>query len=212
MDDARIQVVSIVDRVYDALRERIIEGALAGGVRLRQESLADELGVSRTPLREALRRLESEGLVELETNRGARVVEVTVADMLASYEARLLLEPPAAARAATTRSLADQMRMRAAIAAHRSASTTTALFEANRSFHVALVEASGNAILGRIAALLWATRLGSAVYQRQRMTPLEAARDADEHEAISDAVDAGDSGAAELLTREHIARALAGFP
>ena len=211
MDDPRIQVVSIVDRVYDVLRERIIDGVLEGGLRLRQESLAEELGVSRTPLREALRRLESEGLVELETNRGARVVEVTVADMLASYEARLLLEPPAAARAATEHGADDAARLRGAITAHRSARSTTALFEANRAFHVALVEASGNPILGRIAALLWATRLGSAVYQRQAMTPAEAAGDADEHEAITDAVVARDPDGAEQLTRRHIARALAGF-
>jgi DNA-binding GntR family transcriptional regulator len=211
MEDVRIQITSIVDRVYDVLRERIIEGELEGGARLRQEALADELGVSRTPLREAFRRLASEGLVELETNRGARVIEVTVHDMLASYEARLALEPPAAARAAAVRRRADEARMRDAIERHRAAGTTATLFEANRAFHLALVDAAGNAFLSRFAALLWATRLGSAVYKRQDMTAAEAVQDADEHEAIANAVVAGDPIAAERLTRRHIATALAAF-
>ena len=208
MGDPRIQAVSIVDRVYDVLRERIIEGDLEGGARLRQEAIADELGVSRTPLREAFRRLASEGLVELETHRGARVIGVTIDDMLASYEARLALEPPAAARAAAVASPADHVRMREAIALHRAAGTTAALFEANRAFHLALVQGAANPFLTRFAVLLWATRLGSAVYKRQEMTPAEAAADADDHEAIAGAVVARDAEAAERLTRAHIARAL----
>jgi DNA-binding GntR family transcriptional regulator len=66
VQDGRIEVVSIVDRVYDALRARILDGTVPPGSRLRQEQLADELGVSRTPLREAFRRLASEGLDERE--------------------------------------------------------------------------------------------------------------------------------------------------
>ena len=96
MGDGRIEVVSIVDRVYESVRTRILDGSLERGARLRQEALAAELGVSRTPLREALRRLASEGLVELEPNRGARIPDLSRADMLSAYEARLALEPGAA--------------------------------------------------------------------------------------------------------------------
>ena len=63
MPAAPIPVTSVVDQVYEVVRERILAGALVGGARLRQETIAAELGVSRTPLREALRRLASEGLV-----------------------------------------------------------------------------------------------------------------------------------------------------
>ena len=69
---APLQIQSVVDQVYDAVRARILSGDLPRGSRLRQAALADELGVSRTPLREALRRLATEGLVEFEANRGAK--------------------------------------------------------------------------------------------------------------------------------------------
>ena len=91
-----IVVSSVVDRVYEELRERIASGALPRGSRLRQEALAAELGVSRTPLREALRRLASEGVVVLEPNRGARVADLSRDDMLAAYEARRGTGRPAA--------------------------------------------------------------------------------------------------------------------
>ena len=117
MGDGRIEVVSIVDRVYESVRSRILDGSLERGARLRQEALAAELGVSRTPLREALRRLASEGLVELEPNRGARIPDLSRADMLSAYEARLAIEPGAARLAAASRDRDALERMRAAIAA-----------------------------------------------------------------------------------------------
>ena len=90
---ARLAIASVVDQVYTATRARIMDGTLARGARIHQEDLADELGVSRTPVREALRRLAAEGLVEMRTNRGARVADVGRDDMNAAYEARLVIEP-----------------------------------------------------------------------------------------------------------------------
>ena len=114
-----LQIASVVDHVYVAIRERIRDGALARGARVHQEDLAAELGVSRTPVREALRRLAAEGLVEMHTNRGARVADVSESDMRASYEARLIVEP-GAARLAARRGLSEpQARMRAAVATQR---------------------------------------------------------------------------------------------
>ena len=84
----RLNIASVVDQVYAAIRERITSGSLARGARIHQEDLAEELGVSRTPVREALRRLAAEGLVEMRTNRGARVADIDQAGMRASYEAR----------------------------------------------------------------------------------------------------------------------------
>ena len=209
--EGRIAVVSIVDQVYESLRERIVRGELPSDGRLRQEALAADLGVSRTPLREALRRLASEGLIELEPNRGARVITPTNADLLAAYEARLVLEPAAASLAAQRADPAAIEAMRSAIASHRRARSPGALFEANRAFHLALVATTGNEHLERFAELLWATRIGALIYARQDETPEQVRRDADEHEQIADAIAARDATAAEAITRSHIAGALEAF-
>ena len=96
----QLDVVSVADHVERALRARILAGALEPGARLHQEGLSEELGVSRTPLREALGRLAADGLVDVLPNRGARVADVRPEDMRAAYEARLVIEPAAAGLAA----------------------------------------------------------------------------------------------------------------
>src|SRR6202011_675306 len=96
VDAAPLAIASVVDLVYSAIRDRITEGSLERGARIHQEDLAEDLGVSRTPVREALRRLAAEGLVEMRTNRGARVADVGPGDMRSAYEARLVIEPGAA--------------------------------------------------------------------------------------------------------------------
>jgi DNA-binding GntR family transcriptional regulator len=88
-------------RVRDELQHAILEGVLRPGERLRAEALAQRFGTSRTPVREALLQLEAQGLVEVEPNRGAVVRAFDAADLLDLYELRALLEPHAAARAAT---------------------------------------------------------------------------------------------------------------
>jgi DNA-binding GntR family transcriptional regulator len=211
MGDGRIEVVSIVDRVYESVRTRILDGSLERGARLRQEALAAELGVSRTPLREALRRLASEGLVELEPNRGARIPDLSRADMLSAYEARLALEPGAARLAAVSRDRDALERMRSAIDRHRRATTHIALFDANRAFHLALVDGARNEHLSRVAGILWASRIGAVIYGRQDETPEQVAADADDHARIVEAVAAGDADRAERLVREHIGDALEAF-
>src|SRR5215213_11194024 len=97
---APLKVTSVVDQAYLAIRDRIDDGRLARGSRLHQEDLAAELGVSRTPVREALRRLGAEGLVEMQTNRGARVADIDRGDMVAPTDARMVIGPGAARMAA----------------------------------------------------------------------------------------------------------------
>src|SRR3954447_24564090 len=87
-------------RVREQLQDAILEGILKPGERLRAEALAQRYGTSRTPVREALLQLEAQGLVEVETNRGAVVRPFDRADPLALYEVPARLEPAAAARAA----------------------------------------------------------------------------------------------------------------
>ncbi len=92
--------VRLVDEVADELRERIYSGSYALGSKLRQEELAEELQVSRTPLREALRVLESEGLLHSEPGRGVRVVPADVKKFLAAYQLREVIDGLAARLAA----------------------------------------------------------------------------------------------------------------
>jgi DNA-binding GntR family transcriptional regulator len=200
-----LQIQSVVDHVYSALRERILSGALPRGTKLRQTLLADELGVSRTPLREALRRLSTEGLVEFTPNRGATVSELDFGDMRHAWSARVALEPGAARLAAERRHAPAIAAMRTAIADQRSAGGDKIVsFAANRAFHLALAAASGNPHLTRFAEMLWVPRIGVPIYQAQAAEPAGPQAWADEHERIADAIAAGDADAAERLTRAHV--------
>jgi DNA-binding GntR family transcriptional regulator len=202
-----IQIRSVVDQVHAALREQILSGELERGSRLPQETLAAELGVSRTPLREALRRLAGEGLVILQPHHGATVADLDFGDMSDAWMARLVIEPPAARLAADRGEPRQLQRMRESIAAQRaSADSVSASLDANRDFHLALVAASGNPHLHHFAELLWVARISSAIYAAQADEPAAVLAWADEHEAIVAAIAAGDGDTAERLTREHILR------
>ena len=206
---AQLAVASVVDLAYAAIRERILAGSLPRGARVHQEDLAVELGVSRTPVREALRRLAAEGLVEMHTNRGARVADLDRSGMRGAYEARLVIEPGAARLAALRQPAAPLAQMRAALARQRRiAASVHAAFEANRDFHLALVAASGNPFLEQLARLLWVARIGEAIYEAQAETPERMRMNAAEHEAILDAVERGRPRDAETLTRRHVAAAI----
>ncbi len=202
---AKVDVSSVPDRVYAILRERILAGDLEPESRLHQEGISAELGVSRTPVREAIARLAAEGLVELLANRGARVAAIGENDMEAAYVARLGVEPLAARLAASRRDPAGLRALRKAMTPSRRG--PKAAYAASRAFHLELAAASGNRFLIDFAEILWAGRLGLHVYAQQ-MTPEQFAKDAVEHERILEAIEAGDQDAAERLTREHITHAL----
>ena len=167
---------STVDRCHAVLQEGILSGRFAAGERLRQEQLAAELGISRTPLREALGRLASEGLVELLPHRGARVADPGRGIVIDSYYARLAIETEAARLAARRRTDADLRAMRRAVAALREPISIERGFEWNRRFHLALVGGSHNEYLIRFARQLWASRLALPIYQRQSAGWAEAPR------------------------------------
>jgi DNA-binding GntR family transcriptional regulator len=206
---ARLEIASVVDQVYVAIRERIVDGSLTRSTGVHQEDLAAGLGVSRTPVREALRRLAAEGLVEMRTNRGARVADVDRSGMRAAYEARLVIEPGAARLAARSGLLDPQAQMAESIAEHRRAMKRVGhSFDANRAFHIALVAAAGNEFLLRFAERLWVARIGAAVYEQQVKDHARQLLDVSEHEQILTAIRAGDSRRAESLTRQHLTRAM----
>jgi DNA-binding GntR family transcriptional regulator len=207
-DAGGFQVQSVADQVYEVLRARIAGGDIERGSRLHQEDLAKEFGVSRTPVREALRRLAAEGLVDLFANRGARVADATDEQLRSSYETRLVVEP-GAARMAADRGLSGPMKaMRAAIAEEGRAGRSPAKhFRANRSFHLALIEATGNPQLVQFMEHVWIGRIGATLYE-DRLDPAGLSADHDAHRSIADAIEARDGARAEDLSRGHLERAM----
>jgi DNA-binding GntR family transcriptional regulator len=207
-ETGRFQVQSVADQVYEVLRERIASGEIERGSRLHQEDLAKEFGVSRTPVREALRRLAAEGLVDLFANRGARVATATNEQLRSSYETRLVVEP-GAARMAAERGLEGPMElMRAAIAEEERAGRSPAKhFKANRAFHLALVKATGNPQLVQFMEHVWIGRIG-ATLDEERIDSDGLIADHDAHRSIADAIEAGDGERAEELARGHLLRAM----
>jgi DNA-binding GntR family transcriptional regulator len=195
------------DVAYTELRGRILSGALAAGSRLAQYELAGSLNMSITPLREAIRRLSSEGLVELDTHRDARVARMSATEARQLFEVRLSLDPSAADLAAARRTENDISTMRAAV--QRLLPVTRRWGEdaltAHRDFHRALYRASHNDVLVRLLDDLWDKS------DRYRRVGLELppgdqprTRDLAEHRAILDLVVAGDGPAAARLMREHV--------
>ncbi len=204
MSKSRVVAPSMVEQACEILRERIRLGDIPPGTRLRQEVLAEELGVSRTPLREAMRLLAADGLVVLEPNRGAVVAELSHDDRVAFWEARLALEPAAAHMGAQRRAASGVAAMEAAIADQRASMVGDQGFAANRAFHLALVASAGNPHLDRFAEALWVRAVGAAIYATQASDNSVVAAYADQHAAILAAITSGDADRAESLTREHI--------
>lgn len=138
--------------MYDHVKSAILDGSYPGGELLTEGDLADSVGCSRTPVREGLLRLQSEGFVKLFPKKGALVVPVTAEEAADVWEARALVEGWAATRAFEHGSeIADELdtlteRMREAFAA----GDVTAFSETDRSFHEVIVSAAGNAVLTRL--------------------------------------------------------------
>jgi DNA-binding GntR family transcriptional regulator len=198
-----LRVRSVVGLAYDAIREQIVDGSLAPGARVGQAELADQLGISRGSVREALRRLAGDGLVEFEVNRGFFVADFGLEVVLERLEARLLLEPQIARLAAGRRTEADLAALRDAIDSERAAATSDAAHDASRAFHLALAAATANEQLWRLIDGLWIADVGRRLLARRYTAPTWQADDAREHEEILAAIEASDGDAAEALVRRH---------
>lgn len=197
------------DLVADAIRTAILSGRIAQGETLVERRLAERLGVSKTPVREALIGLAATGLVVIGPNRGVTVRVVGRADLRKAYEVRLLLEPWAIGRTAAAGHATDGARAALAEARALLAGTdTAALSLANRRFHRELYARCGNElVVAQLDTLQDLAALGSVtVLWRDRPTWPE---EHEEHEAILAAAEAGDAALAERLTRRHIERSVA---
>jgi DNA-binding GntR family transcriptional regulator len=196
---------SLVDHVYRTLLEALLTGQLHPGQVLTQEELAALAGASRTPVREALVRLEADGLVTVRGSRGIRIREFTVTDMERAWEARLAIEPFAAQLAAGRRDPQALEQMELAIFRQRRySSDLTRSLLANRDFHVAAVAAAQNEHLLRCSRLLWNLQLAAPIFREQYRSTEDVLRWADEHEAIFRAIVHGKADEAEQLARTHL--------
>jgi DNA-binding GntR family transcriptional regulator len=190
---------------YLKLREAIVSGRLQPNQRLVEAELGDELGVGRSAIRTALARLDQEGLIEHERNRGARVRLVEEDEAVEILEARASLEGLAARHAALNRSDEDVAAMRDILGQMREllgAGDLLSASDRNALLHRRIVDASGHATAARLIAGL-SSQLVRFQY-RTIMLPGRRDRSFEEHEAIVEAIVAGDADAAEAAMRRHL--------
>jgi DNA-binding GntR family transcriptional regulator len=202
--------VRLVDEVVDVIRDRIYDGRYAPGAPIRQEHLAAELNVSRTPLREALRMLEREGLVKATPGKGMRVVSAEMTTLLAAYELREVVDGLAARLSAERGGEPLIDALEATLAAQRVAVESwdaPGYTAANVAFHRAIIEATQNEY---VTAQLPLVRMTSQVFTPIKLVDRDRAAEAvTEHTSIAAAIAAGDSAEAERHARLHIRRTLA---
>ena len=197
------------EAVLKELRRRLLEGELRPGAQIVQDALAEELGVSRVPVREALRILEGEGQISYAPHRGYFVTELDFDELAEIYRLRHLLENEALAMGIPATTDEDVARMAQAIkdmdaASH--AEDIVALTEANRRFHFTMFALSGMTRLVRILGQLWDA---SDPYRSLYFSdPKNIALMAREHEAIFKAVVARDPALVIRLMDEHRAHAV----
>ncbi|KAF0674670.1 GntR family transcriptional regulator [Profundibacterium mesophilum] len=189
----------------DRLRRMILEETLAPGAKISEKQLTEQFGVSRTPLREALKVLAAEGLLELVPNRGTVISVQTTADLREIFPVLAVLEGLAgetAAIAATGAELGAVADQTALLRQAFEAEDRPRYFEINKRIHNRILEASRNPVLIRSHALL-AWRAERARY-RANLTPERWSRAVAEHEAISAALSRRDAADAGALMKAHI--------
>lgn len=196
------------DKVVEELRRRIVNGVYAPGDRLTEDRLAEAFGVSRNPVREAIRVLESEGFVVAQPRRGAVVATLSAQDVQDLFDVRLALEPLAAQLAAQRagRATAEALRqITGAAEAAAAAGQLDRVAELNTRFHATICGYSGNVLLRSMteklhARLQWVYRQSAA----DRFSHSWA-----EHEGLVAAIQAGDGEKAAAEAAHHVLNAQA---
>ncbi|MFI1181998.1 GntR family transcriptional regulator [Streptomyces sp. NPDC020799] len=193
------------DRVYTHLKDAVLHRHYEGGTLLTEGDLAEAVGVSRTPVREALLRLEAEGLIKLYPKKGALVLAVSAQEIADVVETRLLVEKYAAAKAVPAprrlierlEELLDDMRRQA------DAGDLAAVSVSDRAFHAEIVRNAGNQILSRLYDQLRdrQLRMGVAVMHAH---PDRITKNHAEHSEILEALRTGDALAAVDVVDQHV--------
>ncbi len=193
------------DVVFNTLRQGILTGELKPGERLMEIHLANRLGVSRTPIREAIRKLELEGLVTMVPRRGAEVSSISKEDVQDVLEVRRTLDTLAVGLACVRMTDEDKKRLREANTAFESATKTkdaTTIAQADVVFHDIILLATGNKRLVQMV-----NNLAEQIY-RYRLEYVKDSRNhrqlIEEHEKICDYIEHGDREGAEQAIQNHI--------
>lgn len=202
----------LVDQVVEHIRARILNGEIEAGESLKQEELAERIGVSRTPLREAFRILERDGLVQASSRSNTvKVVELSVADIIDLYHVRGALDA-VAARLAAERWPGNEAQVTALARYVTEMSSSLRPFDTSRyvdahvAFHLGIVAASGNRSLHQLEHIF---RISAQMLYRRMATNVERMeRSNEEHKLILAAIAEGDADAAEQRARRHIEGAI----
>lgn len=193
--------------VYEELKMQILTGAIKPGTRMMEVELAEDMGVSRTPIREAIRKLEKEGLVTIEPRRGAYASEASVEDMVSILEVRQELEGLAAGLAAER--ITDEFKQQMVEAAEGfkralEEGNTEELITSDTLFHHIIVDATNNTVLVNMVEqlqerVLRFRYLYYSDFKRAEMMPAE-------HQAIIDGILSGNAKVARKSAEVHISR------
>jgi DNA-binding GntR family transcriptional regulator len=201
----------LTDVVFERLRDAILDGRLKAGQWLRQETLAQELGVSQMPVREALKRLVAEGLAVRIPYKGVKVVEFSPEDIVDICTVRLVLEG-LAVRLATPlitdeglERLKENLREQEGYTSQDQIARRRQL---NTEFHLSICQASGRQYLVRLLEMLWrwfpSVMLYEGAFRQEELLPARMDREVREHRAILEALERRDAQQAEEETRRHI--------
>lgn len=194
--------------VYETIQRRILDGEYSAGERLTESRVVQALGVSRTPVREALQRLAAEGLVQLHPNRGATVAEIEEKDLEELFSLRILLEGFAAGLAAENATPEDILELRriqdafASAASNPSDESRALCSKINLEFHETLLRIADNQRLTTMVSSLSTVSLARTTFATYSESQLQ--RSVNQHDQIIEAVEHGDRNLAEMAMRVHI--------
>ncbi|WP_426517484.1 GntR family transcriptional regulator [Diaminobutyricibacter sp. McL0618] len=196
---------SAVDLVTAEIRRAVLTGALPAGAEFSIRDLAEQLGVSHIPIREALRRLEGQGLIVLRQARAASVAPLSSADLKAIYRLRYEVELPLAGASAGKRSQPEVAELDALLEASRDLDPEVA-WQGHYDFHQALVHPAANEWDDRVLHTLWfaAERYTHLVFDPTRITEEERARRYETHRILRDAALVDDPDAMAEALRVHL--------
>lgn len=193
--------LNLTTLAYDSIKQYILDGKLDEGARLTEEFLSTSLGISKSPIREALNRLETEGLIRIEPRRGAYLQEYSIQDINDLYDLRNALETHVVHTAELSPKLVGELRQSVRrMRKHLKENDKPHYIEEDMRFHAGLANATGNrrlcAVLENVQNQIWIFR--RKTYDLSSSTALES------HEVIVAALESGDRPRAERAMSEHI--------
>lgn len=201
---AQLQCTSLSNLVQSHIEAQILDGTLEGGDKLTEATLAEQLGVSRAPVREAFRMLEEAGLVRTEKNRGVFVRAVPVDEALEIFEIRAMMDQYVGRKLALTLTTVQVRELRRMVEAMEQAAKSNdagSFHEVNLAFHDRLLELAGNSKLTSVYRKLIKEL---TLFRRQNLSSDSMAIYAREHRQIVKAIASGDVEAAGAAMHEHV--------